>query len=570
MLDHNEQLCRSWRADIRKQVDHPLSRDVDASRADDDQYRDNLDAQQRAEALLEMYPLLLTDREFLLTGRSAAGSTSTPRLFLNLESAVRDARRLELLGGSHDRTRDDELRAKRSQLEIFKKLQSARQSGGKLLAHTQVLSHILSSVRNALDLQHSNVERELLRECRIPHGVCNSTDQLLARSEDTLRRLREASVQQIKQVEDARKDLQYLFNVFNARSVYFRQLQALSDAVADVPNSTPESEIALVLMDEARASARVDALRRRLAYLQHVSAATGREGAVLEVQECFMCTETIQRGVLTDKCGHLACEDCFTKWVRSRKACPMCNTKISGPDDFHLVNYDFDPKDVEQGQSDDRGILDLQVCNVLDKSLIESMHAMPAQGRFGSKIDLLIRHIIRLQREGRGKCIVFSSFNLGLDIVAEGLRANGINHARLQRGGKQGANAVASFTSEADISVLLLHAEAQSSGLNLLAATTIFLLEPLLDHSVELQAISRIHRIGQTAETQVFGYFISDSVEESLLSLQVRSKGCAFAREPSMLQQAPTVTSSAAAAVLDVAKAELLARGRNRPRLSLT
>ncbi len=43
---------------------------------------------------------------------------------------------------------------------------------------------------------------------------------------------------------------------------------------------------------------------------------------------------------------------------------------------------------------------------------------------------------------------------------------------------------------------MLLHSEVQSSGLNLLAASHIHILEPLLNTSLELQAIGRLQRIG--------------------------------------------------------------------------
>lgn len=66
-----------------------------------------------------------------------------------------------------------------------------------------------------------------------------------------------------------------------------------------------------------------------------------------------------------------------------------------------------------------------------------------------------------------------------------------------------------------------MHAEAQSSGLNLVNATHVFLCEPLVNTAIELQAIARVHRIGQRRPTTVWMYLVSDTVEQSIYELSV-------------------------------------------------
>lgn len=49
------------------------------------------------------------------------------------------------------------------------------------------------------------------------------------------------------------------------------------------------------------------------------------------------------------------------------------------------------------------------------------------------------------------------------------------------------------------------------------------LLEPVLQHSFELQAIGRVDRLGQTQNTSVYCYATMDTVESRILSQGVRN-----------------------------------------------
>ena len=66
-----------------------------------------------------------------------------------------------------------------------------------------------------------------------------------------------------------------------------------------------------------------------------------------------------------------------------------------------------------------------------------------------------------------------------------------------------------------------LHARAHSSGLNLINATHVFLCEPLINTAIELQAIARVHRIGQHHPTTVWMYLVDNTVEESIYDISV-------------------------------------------------
>lgn len=58
------------------------------------------------------------------------------------------------------------------------------------------------------------------------------------------------------------------------------------------------------------------------------------------------------------------------------------------------------------------------------------------------------------------------------------------------------------------IQVLLLLIQHGANGLNLLEAQHVILVEPLLNPAAEAQAISRVHRIGQTNKTLVHRFIV--------------------------------------------------------------
>lgn len=92
----------------------------------------------------------------------------------------------------------------------------------------------------------------------------------------------------------------------------------------------------------------------------------------------------------------------------------------------------------------------------------------------------------------------------------------------------------------------LLHAKAHASGLNLVNATHVFLCEPLINTAIELQAIARVHRIGQHQDTTVWMYLVANTVEESIYQISVarRLAHIARRREENLKKREHSVSSS--------------------------
>lgn len=61
-------------------------------------------------------------------------------------------------------------------------------------------------------------------------------------------------------------------------------------------------------------------------------------------------------------------------------------------------------------------------------------------------------------------------------------------------------------------------------GLNLTAASNVFIMDPWWNPAVEEQAIMRIHRIGQKRTVHVRRFIVKDTVEERMQQVQARKQ----------------------------------------------
>jgi E3 ubiquitin-protein ligase SHPRH len=136
---------------------------------------------------------------------------------------------------------------------------------------------------------------------------------------------------------------------------------------------------------------------------------------------------------------------------------------------------------------------------------------------FGSKIDMLTRHLLWLREHDPGtKSIVFSQYREFLTVLGRAFKQQSVSFSAFDE-----KNGIERFKVDPAVECFLLHAKAHSAGLNLVVASHVFLCEPLLATAVELQAIARVHRIGQHRATTVWMYIIGGTVEEAIYEMSV-------------------------------------------------
>ncbi|GKZ35314.1 hypothetical protein AbraIFM66950_005909, partial [Aspergillus brasiliensis] len=150
-------------------------------------------------------------------------------------------------------------------------------------------------------------------------------------------------------------------------------------------------------------------------------------------------------------------------------------------------------------------------------STLREIKNIDLDSSYGTKIDTLARHILWLREHDPGaKSVVFSQYKNFLEILA-----NALSRFKIGFSSVDAKDGIQSFKSDPAVECFLLHAKAHSSGLNLVNATHVFLCEPLINTAIELQAIARVHRIGQHRPTTVWMYLVSDTVEQSIYDLSV-------------------------------------------------
>jgi SNF2 family DNA or RNA helicase len=157
-------------------------------------------------------------------------------------------------------------------------------------------------------------------------------------------------------------------------------------------------------------------------------------------------------------------------------------------------------------------------------ALLNAKHAEESS----AKIEALVLHLTDLLAEGH-KALVFSQFTSFLAIVRKELDQRGIAHEYLDGQTRNRRERIEHFQNDPSCGVFLISLKAGGLGLNLTAADYVFLLDPWWNPAVEMQAIDRAHRIGQSRQVFAYRLICKNTVEEKIAELQTRKKELADA-----------------------------------------
>lgn len=165
------------------------------------------------------------------------------------------------------------------------------------------------------------------------------------------------------------------------------------------------------------------------------------------------------------------------------------------------------------------GLLRLrQVCNspaLVDPSL---PHSQKKSVKIETLVDIIHNDL------GTHNALIFSQFTSMLALVRKELDKSGIKYAYLDGSTKDRKAAVEYFEKNDDVHLFLISLKAGNTGLNLIKADYVYILDPWWNPAVEAQAIDRTHRIGQTKNIFAYKMICKNTIEEKILKLQEKKK----------------------------------------------
>jgi len=144
------------------------------------------------------------------------------------------------------------------------------------------------------------------------------------------------------------------------------------------------------------------------------------------------------------------------------------------------------------------------------------------------KVEALVEELEEVIAAGHA-ALVFSQFTSFLDLIEQRLANAGVVTARLDGKTKDREGIVRAFNAPDGAPVLLTSLKVGGTGLNLIRASYVFLMDPWWNPAVEAQAVGRAHRLGQERPVLVQRLVTRGSIEERILELQELKRGIAEA-----------------------------------------
>ncbi|KAK4757358.1 hypothetical protein SAY87_018659 [Trapa incisa] len=223
--------------------------------------------------------------------------------------------------------------------------------------------------------------------------------------------------------------------------------------------------------------------------------------------DCPICMSTLTDIVIT-RCAHVFCRSCINKVTECSSVCPLCRRPISDVDLFYA------PPE--------------SLMNEQQATLPSGTTSGPAVAQ-SSKVSRLIE-LLKDSRDQNPmtKSVIYSQFRKMLILLEEPLMEAGFKALRLDgtMNARKRAEVIQEFgkSESGGPTVLLASIRSSGAGINLTAASVVYLLDPWWNPAVEAQAMDRVYRIGQDKNVRIVRMIVRNSIEEKVLELQETKK----------------------------------------------
>ncbi|KAL8661449.1 MAG: hypothetical protein Q9202_005568 [Teloschistes flavicans] len=478
---------KDWRTTVTKLLSTPLVDEEDTD-LQGDEYETSTQQQDKVYSYVDALRAIVSDFHDIITGQRN----------MLIEHEMKVAVRQATEGGGHSPELLLEL------LHIRQKLRPSAGVGSIRGVITDLREH-RTNLRTLLDRGNVRAGAEV--------GIIN----------DSLTVVQKLSNELLASATALDREVELFTNVTNVRLEYYRQLQAISDTVGPYEENLIDDAFASAVRradeTEERLRIRIAAWKSTARYLDHIR----MEASCSDVDRlCIICQQGFELGVLT-VCGHSFCVECLRLWRQHHRTCPTCKRRLE-QNDLHQITYK--PQELtarEEIQTADRSSTPApdggspSIYTEISTSTLNEIKNidLDVKKSFGTKIDTIARNIVWLREHDPGsKSIVFSQFRDFLSVMSTAFASFKIGHASIDQ-----MNGVQRFKSDPGVECLLMHAKSNASGLTLVNATHVFLCEPLINTAIELQAVARVHRIGQHLPTTVWVYVVEKTVEKSIYDI---------------------------------------------------
>ncbi|KAF3937298.1 hypothetical protein ABW19_dt0201611 [Dactylella cylindrospora] len=231
-------------------------------------------------------------------------------------------------------------------------------------------------------------------------------------------------------------------------------------------------------------------------------------------------------------CPHLFCTECGPKFLSSLLqhanmgdwiTCPLCQQP------FRLGMRDLKMADDPALQKDENGRRKVVYRNPSTK-IMHLVQELLDNREKGDENGRIKRYFYFFQSGKRStswwlillNSVIFSGWTMHLDLIETALENVGIKFTRID--GKmnrlQRTDALMKLRDDPDVEAILVSISAGGVGLNLTAASRVYVMEPQFNPAAEAQAIDRVHRLGQDREVLCTRYIMENSFEEKIVALQ--------------------------------------------------